>query len=89
VAVLSGAAGPGGGAVASRCQARVSSLRAIAMVAILFPRRLAMAAQAAENSGDRLAVWAAWFMTCRSQAGPCPGDVAVPHGQAPGRGPPG
>ena len=28
---------------ASRCQARVSSLRAIAMVAIFFPRRLAMA----------------------------------------------
>ena len=28
----------------SRCQARVSSLRAIAMVAIFFPRRLAMAA---------------------------------------------
>jgi hypothetical protein len=29
---------------ASRCHARVSSLRAIAMVAIFFPRRLAMAA---------------------------------------------
>jgi hypothetical protein len=29
---------------ASRCQARVSSLRAIAMVAIFFPRRFAMAA---------------------------------------------
>jgi hypothetical protein len=28
----------------SRCQARVSSLRAIAMVAIFFPRRFAMAA---------------------------------------------
>jgi hypothetical protein len=26
----------------SRCQARVSSLRAIAMVAIFFPRRFAM-----------------------------------------------
>jgi len=31
------------GISASRCQARVSSLREIAMVAILFPRRLAMA----------------------------------------------
>jgi hypothetical protein len=30
--------------LASRCQARVRSLRAIAMVAIFFPRRLAMAA---------------------------------------------
>jgi hypothetical protein len=30
--------------VASRCQARVSSLREIAMLAILVPRRLAMAA---------------------------------------------
>jgi hypothetical protein len=30
------------GISASRCQARVSSLRAIAMVAIFFPRRLAM-----------------------------------------------
>ena len=29
---------------ASRCQARVSSLRAIAMVAIFFPRRLLMVA---------------------------------------------
>jgi hypothetical protein len=29
---------------ASRCQARVSSLREIAMVAIFFPRRLLMAA---------------------------------------------
>jgi hypothetical protein len=28
----------------SRCQARVSSLRAIAMAAIFFPRRFAMAA---------------------------------------------
>ena len=45
VAVLaSGAAGPGAWASASRCQARVSSLREIAMVAILVPRRLAMAA---------------------------------------------
>jgi hypothetical protein len=45
VAVLaSGAAGPGARAVASRCQARVSSLREIAMVAIFVPRRLAMAA---------------------------------------------
>jgi hypothetical protein len=32
------------GAVAGRCQARVSSLREIAMVAIFFPRRQAMAA---------------------------------------------
>jgi hypothetical protein len=31
-------------ASASRCQARVSSLRAIAMVTIFFPRRLLMAA---------------------------------------------
>jgi hypothetical protein len=38
------AAGPGARVVASRCQARVSSLRAIAMVAIFLPRRLAMAA---------------------------------------------
>ena len=43
MAVLaSGAAGPGAGTVASRCQARVSSLREIAMVAIFFPRRFAM-----------------------------------------------
>jgi hypothetical protein len=35
---------PGGWASASRWQARVSSLRAIAMVAIFFPRRWAMAA---------------------------------------------
>ena len=46
----------------SRCQARVSSLRAIAMVA---------------NSGDRLAVWAAWLSTQRSQAEPC---LSVPPG---------
>ena len=39
-----GAAGSAAWAAASRCQARVSSLRAIAMVAILVPRRLAMAA---------------------------------------------
>jgi len=51
------------------------------MVAIFFPRRLEMAAQAAANSGDRLAVCAAWFMTHRSQAEPCPGDVPVPDGQ--------
>jgi len=36
--------GPVPGAVAGRCQARVSSLREIAMVAIFFPRRRAMAA---------------------------------------------
>jgi hypothetical protein len=40
----SGAAGPGAWAAASRCQARVISLRAIAMVAIFLPRRWAMAA---------------------------------------------
>ena len=51
------------------------------MVAIFFPRRLEMAAQAAANSGDRLAVCAAWFMTHRSQAEPCSGDVPVPDGQ--------
>jgi hypothetical protein len=39
----SGVAGPGAWAAASRCQARVSSLREIAMVAIFFPRRFAMA----------------------------------------------
>src|SRR5262249_7338365 len=55
----------------SRCQARVSSLRAIAMVAIFLPRRLAMAAWVAANSGDRLAVWAAGLSTQRSQAEPC------------------
>jgi hypothetical protein len=45
VAVLvSGLAGSGSWSAASRCQARVSSLREIAMVAIFFPRRWAMAA---------------------------------------------
>jgi len=39
-----GVAGPAACMSDSRCQARVSSLRAIAMVAIFFPRRLAMAA---------------------------------------------
>jgi hypothetical protein len=46
-APVGGAAGLGvlsAWAPASRWQARVSSLRAIAMVAIFFPRRLAMAA---------------------------------------------
>jgi hypothetical protein len=44
VAVLaSGVAGSAAWAAARRCQARVSSLREIAMVAIFFPRRLAMA----------------------------------------------
>ena len=41
------------------------------MVAIFFPRRLAMAAQVAAKSGDRLAVCAAWFSTHRSHADPC------------------
>ena len=41
------------------------------MVAIFFPRRLAMAAYVAVNSGDRLAVCAAWFSAHRSQAEPC------------------
>ena len=40
----SGALASAGSISASRCQARVTSLRAIAMVAIFFPRRLAMAA---------------------------------------------
>jgi hypothetical protein len=31
-----------------------------------------MLEQAAAKSGDRLAVCAAWFMTHRSHAGPCP-----------------
>ena len=46
MAVLaSHAAGPGArSVVARRCQARVSSLREIAMVAIFFPRRWAIAA---------------------------------------------
>jgi hypothetical protein len=45
----------------------------------------------AENSGERLAVWAAWFSTHRSQAGPCP-DVPAPDMKvraAHGRGQPG
>ena len=46
-------------------------MRAIAMVAIFFPRLLAMVVQLAANCGDRLAVWAAWLSTHRSQAEPC------------------
>src|SRR6266496_5200958 len=38
----------------SRCQARVSSLRATAVVAIFFPRRLAMAWKPAANCGGSL-----------------------------------
>src|SRR6266568_1951116 len=41
------------------------------MVAIFFPRRFAMFEQVAANSGDRLAVCAAWFITQRSHAEPC------------------
>ena len=45
VAMLaSGVTGPDAWSAASRCHARVSSLREIAMVAIFFPRRLAIAA---------------------------------------------
>jgi len=46
-------------------------LREIAMVAIFLQRRLVMAAQVAANSGERLAVWAAWFRTHRSHVEPC------------------
>ena len=57
MAVLaSGLAGPGAW---SRCQARVSSLRATAVVAIFFPRRFAMRWKAGANCGERLAVCAA------------------------------
>ena len=55
----------------SRCQARVSSLRATAVVAIFFPRRWAMAWKVAENCGERLAVCAASHNTRRSHAEPC------------------
>jgi hypothetical protein len=48
----------------------VTSLRAIAMVAIFFPRRLAMAAQVSANCGERLAVCAAWLRTQRSHVDP-------------------
>jgi hypothetical protein len=51
------------------------------MVAIFVPRRLAMAAQVAANSGERLAVCAAWFRTQRSHAEPCFPDVPVADGE--------
>ena len=70
------AASAGGGAAArwasaSRCQARVSSLRATAVVAIFFPRRWAMAWKLAANCGERLAVCAASHSAQRSRTEPC------------------
>src|SRR5215471_9965382 len=61
----------------SRCQARVSSLRATAVVAIFFPRRLAMRWKVAANCGCRLAVWAASHSTQRSHTEPSFPDVPV------------
>ena len=49
------------------------SLRATAVVAIFFPRRLAMAWKVVANCGAGLADCAAWHNTHRSHAGPCPG----------------
>src|SRR5690242_7690472 len=61
----------------SRCQARVSSLRATAVVAIFFPRRWAMRWKVAANCGCRLAVWAASHSTQRSPTEPSFPDVPV------------
>jgi hypothetical protein len=72
-AAVWGAAGGGAAACSasvSRCQARVASLRATAVVAIFFPRRFAMRWKAGANSGERLAVYAASHSTQRSHAEP-------------------
>src|SRR5215469_18789123 len=55
----------------SRCQARQSSLREMAVVAILGPRRAAMAVQAGSKPGDLRACWAAWFRAQRRIGDPC------------------
>ena len=49
------------------------SLRASAVVAIFFLRRLVMAWKVVANCGGGLVVCAAWHNTHRSHAGPCPG----------------
>jgi len=83
-AAVWGAAGCGAiscPASASRCQARVASLRAMAVVAIFFPRRCAMRWTVAANCGERLAVCAAPHPAQPHRA--LPGDVPVAGG--PGR----
>jgi len=43
----------------------------MAVVAIFFPRRVAMRWKVAANCGERLAVWAASHSTQRSHTEPC------------------
>jgi hypothetical protein len=57
----------------SRCQARVSSLRAIAMVESAYLAVWRWPRGWRRSPGDRLAVCAAWFMAHRSHTEPCPG----------------
>jgi hypothetical protein len=66
-----GLRGCGVSGVGEQVPGAVSSLRATAVVAIFFPRRLAMRWKAAANSGERLAVCAASHSTQRSHTGPC------------------